>query len=107
MLPYTIESLAVLFGQHSRLQQRMEDLPVKKLVPHLPLKLSAYPFSHGDPGSMYSVFAPTFPSHLRTALAVNSGPLSEEQIAPALPWLSSARRGFQSHPGTGCCALPE
>ena len=44
---------------------------------NLPLMLYTFPFSHGDPGSMYSVFAPTFPSHSRTASAVNSGPLSD------------------------------
>src|SRR5262249_46743120 len=42
----------------------------------LPLKLTIYPFSHGLPGSMYNVPTPTRPSQLRTALAVNSGPLS-------------------------------
>ena len=41
------------------------------------LKLSLYPFSHGLPGWMKSVFTPTRPSQPWTTLAVNSGPLSE------------------------------
>ena len=42
----------------------------------LPLKLSMYPFSPGDPGSRESVFNPTRSSHSRTRLAVNYEPLS-------------------------------
>ena len=41
------------------------------------MKLSQYPFSQGLPGSMNSVFTPTLPSQCRTALAANSGPLSD------------------------------
>jgi hypothetical protein len=43
-----------------------------------------YPFSHGLPGSMYSVVTPTRPSHPLTALAVNSGPLSD-RMCPGTP----------------------
>ena len=43
----------------------------------MPSTLSTYPFSLGDPYSMYWVFAPMLVSHSRTARAVNSGPLSE------------------------------
>ena len=45
--------------------------------PKRPMKDSAYAFSHGLPGSMYSVSTPDAFSHLLSALAMNSGPLSE------------------------------
>ena len=41
------------------------------------LKLSMYPFSQGEPGSMKAVRAPTAVIHRRTASATNSGPLSD------------------------------
>jgi hypothetical protein len=47
----------------------------------LPLKLSTYPFSHGLPGSMNAVLAPTPLIQARTAVATNSGPLSEPYVA--------------------------
>ena len=56
-----------------------------------PLKLSMYPFSQGEPGSMYSVFTPTFPSQARTALAVNSAPLSDRKC-PGTPNSTDGRR---------------
>ena len=43
----------------------------------LPLNDSIYPFPRGLPGSMNNVFTPIRFSHLLTALAVNSGPLSD------------------------------
>jgi hypothetical protein len=49
-----------------------------------PLKLSAYPFSQGDPGSMESVFTPTRSSHSRTRFAVNSLPLSADVVRHTL-----------------------
>ena len=46
---------------------------------------------------MYSVFAPTFPSHSRTVLAVNSGPLSERMCSGTpLAVISSARVSITS-----------
>ena len=42
-----------------------------------PLNDSIYPFSQGLPGSINSVFTPKRFNHLLTALAVNSGPLSD------------------------------
>jgi hypothetical protein len=41
------------------------------------LKLSQSPFSHGEPGGMNAVFAPTAPIQARTFLAINSAPLSD------------------------------
>ena len=79
--PYAIVSLAALLGQHPHLQQRIEDLPVQQLVPQLAVEALRVSVLSRRPGSMYSVLAPTFPSHSRTALAVNSGPLSERMWA--------------------------
>ena len=45
-----------------------------------PLKDSLYPFSQGLPGSMNRVPTPILPSQALTALAVNSGPLSERIV---------------------------
>ena len=45
----------------------------------LPLKDSTEPFSQGLPGWMKRVVTPTRGSQARTALAVNSGPLSERR----------------------------
>jgi hypothetical protein len=42
----------------------------------LPWNDSAYPFSHGDTGAMYSTSTARSASHRRTARAMNSGPLS-------------------------------
>src|SRR5437763_2301763 len=39
------------------------------------------PFSHGLPGAMEAVFAPTAPIHSWTALATDSGPLSERMCS--------------------------
>ena len=58
-----------LLGQHLRFRQGVEHLPVRQFT-------SEYPFSHGEPGSMYRVLAPTPPSHSLIARAVSSGPLS-------------------------------
>ena len=44
---------------------------------NLPLKLSTYPFSQGLPGSIYAVLAPTPVIQPFTAIAANSGPLSD------------------------------
>src|SRR6185295_6811490 len=45
---------------------------------------STYPFSHGEPGAMYAALAPTAVIHLCTALATNSGPLSD-RMWPGTP----------------------
>src|SRR3712207_3050557 len=42
---------------------------------------STYPFSHGLPGVMYAVLAPTAVIQPRTVLATNSGPPSERMWA--------------------------
>lgn len=63
----------------------------------LPLKLSTDPFSHGLPGSMFSVFTPTFPSHSRATPAVNPAPLSLQmrRSTPRVA-ISAARRSSTS-----------
>ena len=58
----------------------------------LPLKLSTYPFSQGLPGVMKRVVAPTPWSHNRTALAVNSGPLSERRCSGTPRWTMRSPR---------------
>ena len=58
----------------------------------LPLKLSTYPFSQGLPGVMKRVVAPRGGSHNRTALAVNSGPLSERRCSGTPRWTMRSPR---------------
>src|SRR3712207_8768591 len=48
------------------------------------LKLSTHPFSHGLPGAMVAVLAPTAVIQSRTASATNSGPLPE-RMCPGTP----------------------
>jgi hypothetical protein len=45
------------------------------------LKLSTWPVSQGEPGSMQAVLEPTAAIQLRTAWATNSGPLSERMCS--------------------------
>ena len=48
--------------------ESVEDISVQELVAQARLKLSMYPFSQGDPGSMRAVRTPTVPIHCRTAI---------------------------------------
>ena len=53
MRPDGIIVMPPSFDQHFGLLQCREDLRVQDFVPELPeLKLSLYPFSQGDPGSI-------------------------------------------------------
>ena len=81
-------------------------LKMRKVQLSLPLKLSTYPFSHGDPGSMYRVFAPTFPSHSRTALAVSSGPLSERMCSGTPPGCHQLCEGLNYIRGPDAAPCP-
>ena len=45
------------------------------------LKLSQYPFSHDEPGTISAVFDLTALIHAWIALATNSGPLSDRMTA--------------------------
>jgi hypothetical protein len=56
-------------------------LPFRNSSRSFELKLSQKPFSHGEPGWMYSVFAPMLANHLRRSRATNSGPLSERKCS--------------------------
>jgi hypothetical protein len=56
--------------------QISKHLAVQKLIPHPAVKFSQYPFSHGDPGSIYAVDTSISLSHFRSSSAINSGPLS-------------------------------
>ena len=58
------------------LAQAVEDLTVQQSSRKRTLKLSHWPFSHGDPGAMKAVLAPTAPIQARTFLAIISAPLS-------------------------------
>lgn len=44
-------------------------------------RLLRWPFSYGEPGSIYNVFASVFASHWRRSLATNSGPLSDRRCS--------------------------
>ena len=73
----------------------------------LPLKLSTHPFSHGDPGSIYRVLAPAPPSHSRTALEVNSGPLSG-RMCPGTPnGYHQSGKGFNNIRGADAASCPD
>ena len=70
------------------LGQRVEDLAMEELVAPRDVepkggeaKLSQWPFSHGRPGVMVSVFAPILPSQCCTVFARKSGALSEQMCA--------------------------
>ncbi|KQS79900.1 hypothetical protein ASG32_24925 [Methylobacterium sp. Leaf361] len=45
------------------------------------MKLSQYPFSHGDPGAMYWICEPVLATHLRNAFEIISGPLSQRMCS--------------------------
>ncbi|KQP88975.1 hypothetical protein ASF55_04340 [Methylobacterium sp. Leaf119] len=45
------------------------------------MKLSQYPFSHGEPGAMYWICYPVFATHLRSAFEIISGPLSQRMCS--------------------------
>ena len=53
------------------------DFPVQEQSRSRALKLSMYPFSQSEPGSMKAIRAPTAAILIRTAPATDSGPLSE------------------------------
>jgi hypothetical protein len=58
---------------------------LKYSLRNLPLNDSSVPFCHGFPGSMNAVSMCAVWSHLRMAVATNSGPLSERKYCGA-PW---------------------
>ena len=59
------------------IQGVLENLLIQELVGSRALKLSLYPFSQGEPGSIKAVFAPTVAIQRRSASTTNYGPLSE------------------------------
>jgi hypothetical protein len=54
------------------------------------LKLSQYPFYHGELGTMSAVFDLTALIHARIALATNSGPLSDRMKAGTLRMMNKS-----------------
>lgn len=62
--------------QDLRLEECAEDLPIEQFISELSDKRFHIPFAQGLPGSINSVLTPTDSSHLLTAFAVNSEPLS-------------------------------
>jgi hypothetical protein len=62
------------FDDDPRFCAAVEDFPVEQLVAKLRVEALAVAVSHGLPGSMKAVRAPTAVIHSRTALAMNSGP---------------------------------
>ncbi len=62
------------------------------------MKLSQYPFSHGEPDEMYCICGSTLATHLRSALAIISGLLSQ-RMCPGMAWISMASAKASITPG--------
>ncbi|KTR06314.1 hypothetical protein NS365_07825 [Aureimonas ureilytica] len=70
----------------------VEDFAVQAFVPKLGDDALAIVIPQGKPGSVKTIMAPTAVTQSRTALAMNSGPLSE-RICPGAPrWIRRSDR---------------
>ena len=77
MWPDRVVMMSPSFDQHFSLLQRVEDFHVQYLVSELAVEALIVTVLLGDPGAINIVFTPTLASQFLTALAVNSGPLSD------------------------------
>src|SRR5712672_2988312 len=84
MRPHGVVVTPPAFDDDLRFPQRVEDLAIEQLVAQPGIKTLDEPVLPRTARRDVGVFAPTAPIHSCTALATNSGPLSE-RICPGTP----------------------
>ena len=93
-------------GQHSGLRDSCKDLAVEQFVSELPVEAFDVSVLPGLPRSMKSVSTPSLKSQDRTALATNSGPLSDRMCLGTPCFLASTARGSEARPVRSACERP-